>query len=86
MISKSVPYKICDRISNDFLGAFAKWRKTIFSFIMPVRPLSVCLPVCAPASNDSAIARQIFVTFDIEYSSKIFQVSLKYDINNRYFT
>jgi hypothetical protein len=48
-----------------FLGAFAKLQKATFSFVMSAVCLSVSLPVCPPAWNNSAPTGWIFMKFDI---------------------
>ena len=68
-------------IITPFLGASAKLRKDTISFVMSVRP---------SAWNNWAPTERNFVKFDIcgflENLSKKFQVSLKSDKNDGYFT
>jgi hypothetical protein len=55
-------FKWCNvfRFKIKFLSEFAKFRKSNISFIM-----SVCLPVCSSAWNNSATTGRIFMKFDI---------------------
>jgi len=71
------------RIRNkpySLLGEFAKNRKVTTNFVMSV---------CLVAQNNSIPTGRIFMTFDVWVFSKIFpnfQVTLKLDTHNRYFT
>jgi hypothetical protein len=84
--------EICTKYINtlryqnvEFLGAFAKFRKTTISFVISVR-LSVRLSTW----NNSAATGRIFMEFDIwaffEKSIQKMQVSLQADKINKYFT
>jgi len=67
-----------------FLGAFAKLRKAIITFVTSVRP-SVCPHRRNPLPMDGFSRNLIFAYFPKKSVEKI-QVSLKSDKNNGYFT
>ena len=74
--------------SNEFLGAFAKWRKATVSFVIPVC-LSVCLSVC-PSVRLEQLRPHLTDFYEISYLN-IFQksverirISLKSDENDGY--
>jgi hypothetical protein len=70
--------------SHQFFGAFAKFRKTIISFI-----LSACPYLRPSAWSNSAPSGSVLMKFDMSIFRKYFekiQVSLKSDKSNGYFT